>query len=174
EMKAALVVVEAMATKLSIHSYGPSGGRDAIRPGADSLDHAPDMDEETIAEMVRKKVYYVPTIDHNRYYYDNAETFRYRPGAKENLTDFISRNLETTRKAFKAGAQVVMGSDAIYTMFGQNTRELGWFVKAGMTPEQALASATSIPARMLAGEKHNGGLSPGFFGGNDACEGSTQ
>src|SRR5262249_8633102 len=171
EMKAALVVVEAMATKLSIHSYGPSGGRDAIRAGADSLEHATDMDDETIAEMVRKKVYYVPTIDHNRYYYDNAERFNYRPGAKEGLTDFISRNLETTKKAFKAGAQVVMGSDAIYTMSGKNTRDLGWFVKAGMTPEQALAAATSVPAKMLAMEKQIGGVAPGFYADIVAVEG---
>jgi imidazolonepropionase-like amidohydrolase len=171
EMKAAVDVVHAMGKKVAIHSYGPSGGRDAIRAGADSLEHATDMDDATIAEMVRKKVYYVPTIDHNRYYYDNAEEFRYRPGAKENLTDFISRNLETTKKAFKAGAQVVMGSDAIYTMFGQNTRELGWFVKAGMTPEQALASATTIPAKMLSMEKQIGGVAPGFYADIVAVEG---
>jgi hypothetical protein len=42
-----------------------------------------------------------------------------------------------------------MGSDAVYTMFGQNTRELGWFIKAGMTPAQALATATTIPAALL-------------------------
>src|SRR5215831_6252300 len=171
EMKAAVDVVHAMGKKVAIHSYGPSGGRDAIRAGADSLEHATDMDDATIAEMVRKKVYYVPTIDHNRYYYDNAEEFRYRPGAKENLTDFISRNLETTKKAFKAGAQVVMGSDAIYTMFGQNTRELSWFVKAGMTPEQALASATTIPAKMLSMEKQIGGVAPGFYADIVAVEG---
>jgi len=46
-----------------------------------------------------------------------------------------------------------MGSDAIYTMFGQNTRELGWFVKAGMTPEQALRTATTNAAELLGREK---------------------
>src|SRR5438874_6410599 len=152
EMRGAVEVVHGLGKKVAVHSYGPNGARDAIRAGADSLEHATDMDDESIAEMVRKKVYYVPTIDHNRYYFDNAEPLHYPPGAKENLTDFISRNLENARKAFKAGAQLVMGSDAIYTMFGQNTRELGWFVKAGMTPEQALASATSTAAKMLAME----------------------
>ena len=171
QMKAAVDVVHGMGKKVAIHSYGPSGARDAIRAGADSLEHATDMDDETIAEMVRKNVYYVPTIDHNRYYYDNAERFNYAPGAKERLTDFIARNLETARKAVKAGARLVMGSDAIYTMFGQNTRELGWFVKAGMTPEQALASATSTAAKMLAMEKSIGAVAPGFYADIVAVEG---
>ena len=171
EMKAAVDVVHGMGKKVAIHSYGPSGARDAIRAGADSLEHATDMDDEAIAEMVRKNVYYVPTIDHNRYYYDNAERFNYTSGAKERLTDFITRNLETARKAVKAGARLVMGSDAIYTMFGQNTRELGWFVKAGLTPEQALASATSTAAKMLAMDKSIGAVAPGFFADLVAVEG---
>ena len=171
EMQAAVDVAHGLGKKVAIHSYGPTGGRDAIRAGADSLEHAADMDDATIAEMVRKKVYYVPTIDHNRYYYDNAEEFKYAPGAKENLTDFITRNLDTAKKAVKAGAMLVMGSDAIYTMFGQNTRELGWFVKAGMTPEQALASATSVAAKMLAMEKRIGAVAPGYFADVVAVEG---
>jgi len=42
--------------------------RDAVRAGADSLEHATDMDDATIADMVQRKTWYVPTIDHNRYY----------------------------------------------------------------------------------------------------------
>ncbi len=171
EMKAAADITHGMGKKIAIHSYGPGGGRDAIRAGTDSLEHAADMDDETIAEMVRKKVYYVPTIDHNRYYFDNAERFNYAPGATDRLTDFINRNLESARKAVKAGAMLVMGSDAIYTMFGQNTRELGWFVKAGMTPEQALGSATGVAAKMLGMEKQIGSVAPGFFADIVAVEG---
>ena len=53
-----------------------------------------------------------------------------------------------------------MGSDAVYSMFGQNTRELGWFVKAGMTPGQALATATTIPAALLGHANDLGALRP--------------
>ena len=48
-----------------------------------------------------------------------------------------------------AGVTIGMGSDAMLTMFGQNTRELAWFVKAGMTPSHALGSATTVGAALL-------------------------
>ena len=46
--------------KIAIHSYGPEGARDAVRAGADSVEHATDMDDATIAEMVKRGTYYVP------------------------------------------------------------------------------------------------------------------
>jgi imidazolonepropionase-like amidohydrolase len=64
-----------------------------------------------------------------------------------------------------------MGSDAIYTGFGQNTRELGWFVKAGMTPEQALRTATTNAAALLGKENELGSVAPGFVGDLVAVEG---
>jgi len=64
-----------------------------------------------------------------------------------------------------------MGSDAIYSMFGENTRELGWFVKAGMTPEQALQTATVNGAALLGKEKDLGAVAPGFVADLVAVEG---
>jgi imidazolonepropionase-like amidohydrolase len=121
--------------------------------------------------MVKRGTFYVPTIDHNRYYIDNGDKIGYAPGYKERLQAFIPRNLETARKAFKAGVKFAMGSDAIYTMFGENTRELGWFVKAGMTPEQALRTATVNAAALLGKEKELGTVAPGYFADLVAVEG---
>ena len=73
EMKAIVDTAHAEGHKVAIHSYGPAGARDAIRAGCDTLEHATDMDDATIAEMVRKKIWYVPTIDHNQYYVENAD-----------------------------------------------------------------------------------------------------
>src|SRR5256884_5215287 len=47
--------------KIAIHSYGPAGARDAVRAGTDSLEHATDMDDATIAEMAKHGTFYVPT-----------------------------------------------------------------------------------------------------------------
>src|SRR5467141_2765718 len=171
EIKAAVDAAHKFGKKIAIHSYGPDGARDAVGAGTDSLEHATDMDDATITEMAKRGTFYVPTIDHNRYYVDNGDKIGYRPGYKEKLQAFIPRNLETARKAHKAGVKFAMGSDAIYTMFGQNTRELGWFVKAGMTPEQALRTATTNAAELLGKEKELGAVAPGYFGDLVAVEG---
>jgi imidazolonepropionase-like amidohydrolase len=171
EIKAAVDTAHQFGKKIAIHSYGPDGARDAVRAGTDSLEHTTDMDDATIAEMAKRGTFYVPTIDHNRYYIDNGDKIGYAAGYKEKLQAFIPRNLETARKAFKAGVKFAMGSDAIYTMFGQNTRELGWFVKAGMTPEQALRAATSNAAELLGKEKELGAVAPGYFADLVAVEG---
>ena len=171
EIKAAVDTAHQFGKKIAIHSYGPAGARDAVRAGTDSLEHATDMDDATIQEMVKRGTYYVPTIDHNRYYLDNGDKIGYAPGYKERLQAFIPRNLETARRAFKAGVKIAMGSDAIYTMFGENTRELGWFVKAGMTPEQALQTATGNAAALLGKEKELGAVAPGYLGDLVAVEG---
>jgi imidazolonepropionase-like amidohydrolase len=171
EIKAAVDAAHQFGKKIAIHSYGPAGARDAVRAGTDSLEHATDMDDATIQEMVKRGTYYVPTIDHNRYYIDNGDKIGYAPGYKERVQAFIPRNLETTRRAFKAGVKIAMGSDAIYTMFGENTRELGWFVKAGMTPEQALQTASGNAAKLLGKENELGAVAPGYLADLVAVDG---
>jgi imidazolonepropionase-like amidohydrolase len=173
EMKAAADTAHQFGKKIAIHSYGPDGARDAVRAGADTVEHATDMDDATIQEMAKRGTIYVPTIDHNRYYVDNGDKIGYAPGYKERLQAYIARNLETTRRAFKAGVRIGMGSDAVYTMYGENTRELGWLVKAGMTPEQALETATTNGAALLGKEKELGAVAPGYFADFIAVEGDA-
>jgi imidazolonepropionase-like amidohydrolase len=171
EIKAAVDAAHQFGKKIAIHSYGPDGARDAVRAGTDSLEHATDMDDATIQEMAKRGTFYVPTIDHNRYYLDNWQKIGYANGFQERTRAFIERNLESARKAHKAGVKFAMGSDAIYTMFGENTRELGWFVKAGMTPEQALRTATTNAAELLGHPSELGAVAPGYFADLVAVEG---
>src|SRR5467141_2167225 len=103
EIKAAVDAAHQFGKKIAIHSYGPDGARDAVRAGTDSLEHATDMDDATIQAMAKRGTFYVPTIDHNRYYIDNGDKIGYAKGYKEKLQAFIPRNLETARKAYKAG-----------------------------------------------------------------------
>ncbi|MGA8143012.1 MAG: amidohydrolase family protein [Candidatus Acidiferrales bacterium] len=171
EMRAAADLAHKYGKRLAVHSYGPDGAKDAVRAGADSVEHATDMDDETINEMVQRGTFYVPTIDHNRYYVDNYVAFGWTPEIAAGLNDYIRRNFETARRAHKAGVKFAMGSDALFTMCGQNTRELGWFVKLGMSPEQALATATTNAAALLGKDKELGALAPSYFADIVAVEG---
>jgi len=162
ELKAAIDAAHDLGKKVAVHTYGPAAARDAARAGADSIEHAVDMDDATIAEMAKRGVVYVPTIDHNRWYRDNIKNATAED--KERLNDFINRNLETAKRAVKAGVKFAMGSDGgASAMIGETTKELEWFVKAGMTPEQALATATSNAAALLGQEKDLGRIAPGYF-----------
>ena len=121
--------------------------------------------------MKKQGTVWVPTVDHNRYYVDAKDEYGFAPETIPPLQDYIQKNFESTRRAFRAGVKLAMGSDAVYSMFGQNTRELGWFVKAGLTPAQALATATTIPAALLGMDDRLGKVAPGFLADLVAVEG---
>src|SRR6266566_2205248 len=73
EIKAAVDMAHQFQKKIAVHSYGPDGAQDAVRAGADSVEHATDMDDATIREMAKRGTFYVPTVDHNRYYIENGD-----------------------------------------------------------------------------------------------------
>jgi imidazolonepropionase-like amidohydrolase len=171
-LQAIVEAAHAKGRKVAIHSYGASGVKDAVRAGADSIEHGIELDAETIGMMVKQRTVWVPTIDHNRYYVDAKDEFQFAPETIGPLKDYIQKNLDSTRQAARAGVRLAMGSDAVYSMFGQNTRELAWFVKAGLTPEQALQTATTISAEMLGQQDRLGRVAPGFLADLVAVEGN--
>jgi len=171
-LKIIVDAAHAKGRKVAIHSYGASGVKDAVAAGADSVEHGIDLDDETLGEMAKRGTVWVPTIDHNRYYVDAKDEFAFPAENIAPLQAYIEKNLESTRRALKAGVKLGMGSDAVYTMFGQNTRELGWFVKAGMTPEQALVAGTRTGAELLGAGDRLGRLAPGYLADLVAVEGN--
>jgi len=171
-IKAAVDATHALRKRIAVHSYGASGARDAVLAGADSIEHAVDIDDQTLHEMARRGIFYVPTIDHNRYYIDARDEFGFPETIRATHEPFIARNLKTAERARAAGVPIAMGSDAVFTMFGQNTRELGWFVKAGMTNEEALMTATVNGAKLLGVENTLGQLAPGFLADVVAVDGN--
>jgi imidazolonepropionase-like amidohydrolase len=171
EMKAAVDVSHAYGKKIAIHSYGPGGARDAARAGPDSIEHAVDIDDATLKEMAARRTIYVPTVAHNKVYWENADYFAFAPGYAEKFKDYIDRNMETVRRAIKAGVRIGMGSDAVFIGWGQNARDLPLYVECGMTPEQALATATTVNAALLPPEKSLGAIAPGYYADIVALQG---
>ncbi len=172
EMRVATQTAHRLNRPIAIHSYGDSGGRAAIRAGAESVEHPAGFDNATLADWARRGTMYVPTIDHNRFYAENATLLGYTPEQVAGLDSFRLLNLETARRAHRAGVRFAMGSDAVFWMFGENTRELGWFVKAGMTPAQALSAATVNGASLLGQSKKLGRIATGYYADIVAVDGN--
>lgn len=172
QMKAIVDAAHELGHKVAIHSYGASGVKDAVRAGADSVEHGIEVDDETFADMKKRGTVWVPTIDHNQYYVDAHADYGWADDVVPPLQEYIAKNLESTKRAFKAGVKLGMGSDAVYSGFGRNTGELAWFIKAGMTPAQALVTATTIPAALLGMKDSLGRIAKGFSADLVAVDGN--
>jgi imidazolonepropionase-like amidohydrolase len=171
EIKAAVDAAHNLGVPVAVHAYGPAAAHDAVMAGVDSIEHAVEMESDTIAEMARKRIFYVPTIDHNRYYIENCENMGFSAESKSHFDDIIQKTLETTKRAFTAGVPIAMGSDANFTMFGENTQELKWFHRAGMSPKDVLATATTGAATLLRKQNELGKIAPGFLADIIAVDG---
>lgn len=171
EMKFACEIAHKAGKKVAVHSYGPEAARDAILAGAESIEHATGLEKADFELMLQKGTYYVPTVDHNRYYIDHAHEFGYDEHIKSKLKSYIDRNFKTLQLAVQLKVNIAMGSDAVFTGFGENTRELEWFVKAGMSPIEALKTATIHGAKLLGRDYELGQIEPGFLADLVAVEG---
>lgn len=171
EIKAATDVAHAAGLRVAVHCYGPAAVDDALRAGVDSIEHAVDLDDELLQLWASTDTVYVPTIDHNRYYAEHRDEYGYDEDTERKLREFIERNVMALRRAHDAGIRVAMGSDAVMTMFGQNTHELEWFVLAGMTTAEAIQAATVNGAELLGQADTLGRLRVGYAADIVAVEG---
>ena len=145
------------------HAHGAEGIKAAIRAGARTIEHASYLDAEGIALAKAKGVWLVMDIFNG----DWIEEV----GTKEGWpAEYLRKNRETTdiqRRAFaaavKAGAQISFGSDAAVYPYGLGGRQFAYMVRFGMTPMQAIRSATTEAAAAL-GKADLGSIAPGAWG----------
>jgi imidazolonepropionase-like amidohydrolase len=122
---------------------------DALRAGVDSIEHPVGLDDKLLQQWAQSDAVYVTTIDHNRYYADHRGEYGYDEKVEAKLREHVIKNIENLRRAHNASVRVAMGSDAVMMMFGQHTRELEWFVEAGLTTTETLQAATINGALLL-------------------------
>jgi imidazolonepropionase-like amidohydrolase len=171
EMQAAVETTHTMGKRIAIHSYGPEGARDAVRAGADTIEHAINVDDATFAEMIRKKIIYVPTVYHNVWYIDNYKEFGWPESDNAKIQAYQNEIEATAKRAVKLGVTIAAGSDAVYELFGHNMEELTYLVKCGMTPAQAIKAATVNGASALGMEKDLGEVTAGHYADIIAVQG---
>ncbi|WP_434418874.1 amidohydrolase family protein [Nannocystis pusilla] len=171
ELTAAVDEAHLLGKPIAIHAYHADIARLVIMAGPDAMEHPEGLDAIDFMDMMALGITYVPTIDHNRYYRDNLGYFEYDPEMTAEFDAYIALNLATANRAHLAGVAIAMGSDAVFSGFGENTRELEWFIEAGMTPLEALRAATIRGAASIGVEDEVGRVAVGYFADIVAVDG---
>lgn len=172
QMRAAVEEARKRGTHATAHAHGAEGIKAAIRAGAHSIEHASLIDDEALALAKARGVWLVMDV-YNGDYIDAV-------GTKEGWpADYLRKNRETTdvqregfRKAVALGVKLAFGSDAGVYPHGLNARQFAYMVRFGMSPAQAIRSATRDAARLLGKDDDLGSLRPGRFADLIAVEGN--
>ena len=164
ELRAVAEVAHKHGLKLAAHAHGARSVKEAILAGADTIEHASLIDEEGILLAKQHGVALAMDV-YNGDYIDTE-------GRKQGWpAEFLQKNLDTTeaqRQAFtravQLGAPIVFATDAAVYPNGLNARQFRIMVQRGMSPMQAIQSATSVAARAMGWDDRVGALVPGRFG----------
>lgn len=161
EIRAAVEEAAKRGTFVAAHAHGAEGIKRAVRAGVRSIEHGSLMDDEAIALMKQHGTW----LDADIYNGDYIDSVGRADGWPEEI---LRKNLQTTdaqregfRKAVKAGVNISFGTDSGVYPHGDNARQFAYMVKYGMTPLQALQSATINSARLLGKEKEIGSIAVG-------------
>jgi imidazolonepropionase-like amidohydrolase len=150
--------------RVAAHAHGDEGMQRAILGGVDSIEHGTYMSDKTIALMIRKGTWYVPTLMAGAFVADKAKTPGYYPEIVRPKARAIGPQIASTfARAWKAGVKIAFGTDAAVYPHGQNAHEFVLMVNAGMPPAAALQAATVRAAELLDQSADLGSLEAGKF-----------
>lgn len=162
EVKAVVDTAKDYGYTVAAHAHGKEGMRRAIEGGVTSIEHGTYMDDEIIALMKKHGTWYVPTISAGNFVAGKAKIDGYYPEVVRVKAARIGAQIAGTfAKAYKAGVKIGFGTDQGVAPHGENAKEFGFMVEAGMPPAAALQSATYSAAEVL-GAPDLGQLAPGF------------
>ena len=143
--------------KIASHASALNGVHNSVEAGVDSIEHGSYIADEDLKTMVAKGIYYVPTLLVGEYVAQGRAT----EGAHVWI-DMVNIHAATFRRALSAGVKIAFGTDAGGFPWTVNpAKEFALEVKYGMTPAQALRSATMTAAELLGMQDKIGSLEPG-------------
>ena len=163
QLRAVVETARAKGVFVTAHAHGAVGIKNAIRAGVRSIEHASLIDDDALAMAKASGTWLVMDI-YNGDYIDDI-------GTKEGWPEeYLRKNRETTdvqragfMKAVKRGVKLAYGTDSGVYPHGQNAKQFAYMVRYGMTPMQAIQSATIRAAELLGKEKMLGAIAAGRF-----------
>jgi imidazolonepropionase-like amidohydrolase len=149
EMKAIVADAHRLGRKVAAHAHGAQGIAWASEAGVDSIEHGSYIDDAGIAMMKKQGIYLVPTQYLSDWMRQNAEKIGLPAMYAGKMREVSSISRQNIKKAFDAGVKIAFGTDAAVYPHGLNAHEFAVYVQIGMTPLQAIQTATVNAADLL-------------------------
>ncbi len=163
ELRAAVLEAHAAGRKVAAHAHGAQGIKNALVAGVDSIEHGSLIDDEGIQMMLKQGTWLVADIYNDDYLLGKAIEFKLPQESidKERALGQLQR--DNFSRAVRAGVKVAFGTDAGVYPHGDNARQFRYMVQYGLTPAQAIRSATSDAAELLGRSKDVGRVTEGLY-----------
>jgi imidazolonepropionase-like amidohydrolase len=162
EMQAIVDEAHTHGMKVAAHAHGAEGILYAIRAGVDSIEHASLIDDEGIALAIKNGSFLTMDIYSTEYILAEGERIGVLPESMEKAAFVHERRNENFRRAVEAGAKIVFGTDSSVIPHGDNAIQFSRMVEHGMTPMQAIQSATTVAAELMDWQGQTGAVAPGY------------
>ena len=148
---------------MAAHAHGAEGIKRAVRAGVRSIEHGSLMDDEAIELMAERGTYLVADMYDGDYMLEEGPVLGYSEEVlgKTRLTNDAQR--EGFTRCVKAGVRIANGTDSGIAPHGWNAKNLALYVRFGLTPTQAIQSATRWTAELMGWEDRVGTIEPGLF-----------
>jgi imidazolonepropionase-like amidohydrolase len=163
EVRAVVETAKDYGFRVAAHAHGKEGMKRAIVGGVTSIEHGTYMDDEIFKLMKQNGTWYVPTIAAGKFVAEKAKIDGFYPEVVRPKAARIGSQIQNTfGKAYKAGVPIAFGTDSGVSYHGDNAREFGFMVEAGMPVNVALQTATYNAAKVL-GAEDVGQVKAGFY-----------
>jgi imidazolonepropionase-like amidohydrolase len=161
ETRAIIDEAHAWHKKAAAHCHGDEAAKIAVAAGVDSIEHGSFLKPDTLAEMKRRGVVYVPTLMAVEEVERKAKETKFPPLIAQKALAAAASLYNTFRTAVKLGVTIGLGTDSGVSRHGKNAREIALMIRNGFSPAAALQAATIVDARLLGMEDRIGSLAPG-------------
>ncbi len=163
EIKAGVDEAKNFGLRVAVHAHATQGIKNAILAGAASIEHAEILDDETIVLAKQHGTYLDMDIYDEECIQAGAKTGQTPPDFLQHDADLGRIQRENFTKAVKAGVKMSFGTDLGVCPYGSSGKQFAFMVKYGMTPMQAIQSATTNAADLLGHSNEIGSIKPGKY-----------
>jgi imidazolonepropionase-like amidohydrolase len=172
ELRTAVEEASHYGAFVAAHAHAAEGAKRAIRAGVRSVEHGSYLDDEAISMLADTGTFYSVDLYDGEWALEHGVADGWPAETMRKLEESQESTIKVLERAVAAGVRIAFGTDSGVYPHGLNGRQFAWYVRCGMSPLDALRSATLVASELMGWRDRVGSLEPGRFADLVAVEGN--